>query len=91
MAAQSASGAISSDARRLVILVGTLPGTLPSGLAQRAASPAVLGAPVAAASKHYPDTWLVTDSQGARVLVDRLELPFRHVDLSLDRLNLTDH
>jgi hypothetical protein len=46
---------------------------------------------VAVASKHYPDTWLVTDSRGARVLVDRLGLPFRHVDLSLDRLNLTDN
>jgi hypothetical protein len=38
------------------------------------------------ASRHYPDTWLFTDDWGARLLVDALELPFRHVDLRLDGL-----
>jgi hypothetical protein len=42
---------------------------------------------VGEACRHYPDTWLVTDSAGARLLVDRLALPFRHVDLRLDRLH----
>lgn len=46
---------------------------------------------VGEASRHYPDTWLFTDSAGARVLVDSLELPFRHVDLRFDRLDLTSH
>lgn len=41
---------------------------------------------VCEASRHYQDTWLFTDSDGASVLVDRLELPFAHVDLWLDRL-----
>jgi hypothetical protein len=41
---------------------------------------------VGEASQHYPDTWLFTDSQGARMLVDSLELPFRHVDLRFDAL-----
>lgn len=39
------------------------------------------------ARKHYPDTCLVTDSGGARLLVEGLGLPFSEVDLSLDRLN----
>jgi hypothetical protein len=41
---------------------------------------------VGEAGRHYPDTCLFTDSQGARMLVDSLELPFRHVDLRFDRL-----
>jgi hypothetical protein len=41
---------------------------------------------VGLASQHYPDTWLFTDSQGASILVDALELPFRHVDLRFDEL-----
>ena len=41
----------------------------------------------AQASQHYPDTLLVTDSRGARMLVDSLQLPFRHVDLRFDELN----
>src|SRR5262249_39056566 len=39
------------------------------------------------ACRHYPDTSLVTASEGAGLLVDRLALPFRHVDLRLDRLD----
>jgi hypothetical protein len=46
---------------------------------------------VGQASKHYTDTWLFTDSAGAYILADSLELPFRHVDLGLDRLDLTGH
>ena len=42
------------------------------------------------ASRHYPDTCLVTDSQGASILVDALALPFRHVDLRLDALQQAD-
>ena len=42
---------------------------------------------VGEASRHYPDTSLVTDSAGARMLVDSLGLPFRHVDLRFDRLH----
>jgi hypothetical protein len=41
---------------------------------------------VGEACRHYPDTWLFTDSEGARMLVDELGLPFRHVDLRFDRL-----
>lgn len=43
---------------------------------------------VGEASKHYADTWLFTDSAGARVLVDGLGLPFRNVDLRFDALDL---
>jgi hypothetical protein len=39
------------------------------------------------AGRHYPDTCLVTDTEGARLLVDSLGLPFRHVDLRLDALH----
>ncbi len=42
------------------------------------------------ARKHYPETALVTDSAGAQLLVDRLGLPFDHVDLALDRLESTE-
>lgn len=38
------------------------------------------------ASRHYPDTWLFTDSDGACLLIDALELPFLHVDLRFDNL-----
>ena len=41
---------------------------------------------VGQATQHYPDLWLVTDSDGARLLVDTLGLPFRHVDLGFDAL-----
>lgn len=46
---------------------------------------------VGEASRHYKDTWLFTDSRGAGILVDSLALPFRHVDLGLDRFDLTGH
>jgi hypothetical protein len=42
---------------------------------------------VCEAVRHYPDTCLVTDTEGARLLVDSLGLPFRHVDLRLDALH----
>jgi hypothetical protein len=41
------------------------------------------------ASKHYPDTWLYTDDDGARLLVDDLGLPFVHVCTDLNAL--VDH
>jgi hypothetical protein len=44
---------------------------------------------VGEASRHYADTCLFTDSDGARVLVDALELPFSHVDLQFDKLRAT--
>jgi hypothetical protein len=42
---------------------------------------------VGEASKHYPDTALVTDTAGAKLLVEGLGLRFRNIDLSLDRLD----
>jgi hypothetical protein len=42
---------------------------------------------VGEASKHYPDTCLFTDSAGARVLVDALQLPVHEVRLDLDTLD----
>ena len=41
------------------------------------------------ASKHYSDTWLYTDDEGARLLVDQLGLPFVHVCTDLNTLD--DH
>jgi len=41
------------------------------------------------ASQHYPDTWLYTDDDGARLLVDDLRLPFAHVRTDLNAL--ADH
>lgn len=41
------------------------------------------------ARKHYPDTALVTDDDGAKLLVDQLKLPFVHVSLELNKLR--DH
>lgn len=41
---------------------------------------------VRSAGRYYPDTWLFTDSDGARMLVDGLGLQFRHVDLRLEKL-----
>jgi hypothetical protein len=42
---------------------------------------------VSQAARHYEDTWLCTDEAGAELLVDRLGLPFRSVDLRLEALN----
>lgn len=39
------------------------------------------------ASRHYPDTWLYTDDDGARLLVDGLGLPFAHVSTGLNALD----
>src|SRR5262245_39114277 len=44
------------------------------------------GLSVYAARQHYPDTYLVTDDAGARVLVDRLQLPFAEVSTALNAL-----
>jgi hypothetical protein len=38
------------------------------------------------ARRHYPDTWLITDDAGARLLVDRLGLPFTHISTDLNAL-----
>jgi hypothetical protein len=45
---------------------------------------------VNAASRHYPDTMLVTDSRGKALLVDRLGLRFAQVSTALDRLDGAD-
>jgi hypothetical protein len=42
------------------------------------------------ASRHYLDTWLYTDDDGARLLVDRLHLPFAHVRTDLNSLDEHD-
>lgn len=39
------------------------------------------------ARRHYPDTALYTDEEGARLLVDGLELPFCEVSTALNDLN----
>ena len=44
------------------------------------------GLSVHAARQHYPETVLVTDEAGARVLVDALELPFTEVSTALNDL-----
>lgn len=43
-------------------------------------------ASVKTASRHYPETMLVTDTPGRRLLVDQLGLPFAFVSTELDRL-----
>lgn len=48
------------------------------------------GLSVQKASKHYPETVLVTDAAGKRLLVDQLDIPFRHVTTDLDRLRDID-
>jgi hypothetical protein len=45
---------------------------------------------VETARRHYPDTGLVTDDAGARLLLDGLGLEFDTVSLSLNRLRGTD-
>lgn len=45
---------------------------------------------VETARRHYPDTVLVTDSVGARMLVDGLGLRVKQVDTSLDTLDECD-
>ncbi len=47
------------------------------------------GLSVELARRHYPDTTLVTDDDGARLLVDQLKLPFGRISLELNTLR--DH
>jgi hypothetical protein len=44
------------------------------------------GLSVHAARQHYPHTRLVTDEEGARILVDELQLPFESVSTGLDAI-----
>lgn len=48
------------------------------------------GLSVDAASRHYPETVLVTDLPGKKLLVDRLGLRFTHVSTELERLREVD-
>ncbi|MBI2753350.1 MAG: hypothetical protein HYX46_07530 [Betaproteobacteria bacterium] len=48
------------------------------------------GLSVYAAATHYPETSLVTDDLGARILVDGLQLPFVTVSTALNRLKNED-
>jgi hypothetical protein len=48
------------------------------------------GLSVELARRHYPDTLLVTDDDGAELLVDQLKLPFSSVSLELNRLHDRD-
>ena len=48
------------------------------------------GLSVYAAALHYPKTSLFTDDEGARILVDALDLPFRHVSTALNALKDED-
>lgn len=48
------------------------------------------GLSVQTARRHYPETVLVTDDAGRRLLVDRLGLPFTHVSTDLERLRSAD-
>jgi len=48
------------------------------------------GLSVYLARQHYPQTWLVTDDDGARVLIDQLQLPFRHVSTALNGIARED-
>lgn len=48
------------------------------------------GLSVYAARQHYPETCLVTDDEGARLLVDELGLPFEHVSTGLNALRDED-
>lgn len=45
------------------------------------------GLSVYAARRHYPETSLVTDDEGARILVDKLQLPFDHVSTALNSID----
>lgn len=42
------------------------------------------------ASRFYPDTCLVTDDVGARILIDHLQLPFAHVSTALNTIQNQD-
>ncbi len=42
------------------------------------------------ARRHYPETMLITDEPGKRLLIEQLGLPFGHVSTELDRLANVD-
>ena len=44
------------------------------------------GLSVHAARQHYPHTRLVTDDEGARILIDELQLPFESVSTALNTI-----
>ena len=48
------------------------------------------GLSVQAARRHYPETVLITDRPGKKLLVDQLGLPFAEVSTELERLNDAD-
>jgi hypothetical protein len=48
------------------------------------------GISLRAARQHYPDTVLITDQYGKKLLIDQLGLPFTHVSIELDRLRDAD-
>ena len=48
------------------------------------------GLSVETARRHYPHTCLVTDDEGARILIDELQLPFTSVTVCLNRLRDAD-
>lgn len=43
-----------------------------------------------AARQHYPETQLITDDDGARILIDELQLPFGSVSTGLNKLKNED-
>jgi hypothetical protein len=43
-----------------------------------------------AASRHYPDTVLITDRPGKKLLIEQLRLPFANVSTELERLDGAD-
>jgi hypothetical protein len=48
------------------------------------------GLSVETASRHYPDTVLITDRPGKKLLIDQLGLSFAHVSTELERLGHVD-
>jgi hypothetical protein len=48
------------------------------------------GLSVHAARQHYPHTRLVTDDEGARILIDELQLPFESVSTALNAISGED-
>jgi len=48
------------------------------------------GLSVRAAGQHYPDTVLITDRLGKKLLIDQLGLPFVHVSTELERIRDAD-
>jgi hypothetical protein len=48
------------------------------------------GLSVQTAQRHYPETMLITDRPGKKLLVEQLGLPFVHVSTELDRLANVD-